>query len=387
MSKAEAGKSTGKGVPLDIRTIAAEVSWKLLQMRGVHPVYNTAPGGFKIVELRQGAPSPSNFKVDSLACDDEDLFWKLNRAFDCQGVSTAFLSVCACLAQQGLTLVFKDTTVTNFYAVNGPINSSSLNQIRLSVDDPATHKTYTMDLLSTLKAREDLAFFPISLQEMFIDSDPRWFSEAEMMNAKRVAKYLDIPEDRYLMHWWSCFELDDQSMVHFDLCGPAYGLYEYALTIAGKRSPVFSVVMEQVDIRPHPCQTDFAHKFTMTHLGKKNPGRSVPLPKEFPPFAQEKLSLEVTPVDVMQEKIGCPQELQAELAATLVHKAISDALGHGRPEHLKVTLRGIVKRPQLNGCHARVICVVDGRVGVELDSGEKIQVLPEKIIATWFCLR
>eukprot|EP00435_Cladocopium_sp_Y103_P002045 s854_g1.t1 len=214
-----------KAAVLDIRRIAAEVSWTYLQKQGTHPVYNTAPGGFKIVEWRQGAPSPKNFTVDSLACDDENLFWKLDRAYDCQGVSTAFLSVCACLVKQGLTLVFKDTTVTNFYAMNGPVDSTSVNDIQLSADDPDTQETYTMDLLCTMK-----------------------------------------------------------------------------------------------------------HK--------------------------------------------------AELAAALVQRAISDGLEDGRPGHLTVTLKGIVKRPQLNGCHARVICVVDGRVGVELESGEKIQVLPEKLIAT-----
>ena len=369
-----------KGLRLDIRTIAAEVSWKYLEVREIHPVYNTMLGGFKIGGFRQGAPSPESFIVDSLACDDEDLFWKLNRACDCQGVSTAFLDVCACLAKQGLTLIFKDSIVTNFYAVNGPINSTSVNDTQLSVDDPATHQTYTMDLLATLKHHQQLASFPISVQKRFTDS-PLMNSEAEIENAKEVAKYLGIPEEGYLMHWWSCFELDDQSMVHFDLCGPAYGKYEYERTIAGKRSPVFLVEMEQVVLRPHPSK-DYAHKFTMTHMGTKTPGRSVPLPVGFLPFAQEKVNLEVSPLDVMQKRIGCPQGLQSELAAALVHRAISEALREGQPEDLKVTLRGIVKRPQLNGCHVCIICIADDRVGVELESGEKIQVLPEKLVVT-----
>eukprot|EP00435_Cladocopium_sp_Y103_P000362 s162_g1.t1 len=366
------------GLAVDIRTIAAEASWTYLQLRDTHPVYTTAPGGLKIVEWRPGAPSLANFIVDSLACDDENLFWKLNRADDCQGIATAFLSICACLAKRGLTLVFDGTPVANFYAVNGPINSTSVNETHISLDDPKTQKTYTLDLLTTLRKRKQLASLPTSLRRLF--EDPRYaISEAEITNAEKVAKYLEIPEDRYVMHWWGCFELEDQRMVHIDLCGPAYGLFDYETTIAGNRAPVFAVVTEQLFLKPHPNQKDYAHKFHMTPCGKKNPARCTRLPAAFPPFAQEKINLEVTPVNVMQEKLGCPQRLQEELPATLVRKAISGSLEHGQARTLEVRLQHIVKRPGLDGCQARIICIVDDRVGVELESGEKIQVLPDKL--------
>ena len=366
-----------EGLSVDIRTIAAEASWECLQLRSVHPVYETTTDGFKIVKWCRGAPSPKNFIVDSMVCKDEDLFWKLNRAYDCHGISTVFLCVCECLSRQGFNLVFDGASVTNFYAVNGLMDPASVCEVKISVDDPETNRVFKMDLLSTLAQRMHLASASLSVLKMFDDPEHK-ISKAEIENAIKNGIYLGIPVNKNVMHWWSCFELENQNMVHFDLCGPAYGLYDYKRTVDGKHSPVFTVVTGQVQLQPH-TNPNYAHKFTMTHLGKKDRHRVVRFPAEYPPFSlQEKISLEATPVEVMRERIGCPEALQEQLAAALVQHVISEALTRQQGP-LCFKLHGIAKRPSLNGCQVRAICVDTGRVGVELESGEKIKVLPGKL--------
>lgn len=121
--------------------------------------------------------------------------------------------------------------------MNGYINAN------LFVENPDTHEAFTTDLLSTLQQRVQLASAPVSVQNKFDDPE-HMISESEIRHARTVAKYLDIPEDHLVLHWWNCFELGDGSKVHFDHCGPAYGLLDYERTICGNRSPVFAILAE-----------------------------------------------------------------------------------------------------------------------------------------------
>lgn len=109
----------------------------------------------------------------------------------------------------------------------------------------------------------------------------------------------------------------------------------------------------------------------------------VRLPADFLPFACEKTNTAVTPTDEMLRKhVDVLKRWKPQTDAT-VNDILLSAIRQETERHaassVVVELSGIAQRPALNGTVANVVAVVDERVAVELESGERIKLLPSKL--------
>lgn len=179
--------------------------------------------------------------------------------------------------------------------------------------------------------------------------------------------------------------MDNKRMIHVDLCGPAYGLRTYGEAASSRQpAPVYSIETEATNFLPSPLE----HKLQLSRMvdepfNSEEGQRIARFPAEFLPFSNEKLNPEVTPTDEMLRRhiqflMHDKPVLDSLVDSIFLIVAEQDARAN-RHSPSAVRLSGIEKRPALNGSAARVVMVVEDRVAVALETGEKIKLLPSKL--------
>ncbi|CAE7496387.1 Creg1 [Symbiodinium sp. CCMP2592] len=307
---------------MEIRALAAEVSWKLAASKVTHPVYQKVPHGYRILRRDPGPASPDT-AFDS-ACDVFppevilDRFWMLERCCRCQ------------------TIV-----------------AQLLRQVHLSCADPDTQELFTTSMYNTATSQEAVASMPLKVQQLL--GIAAGMPAAELERFRHLAEHLSIPID-----------------------GPAL------VVSCRQRAPVYSIETEATSLLPSPLE----HKLQLSRMvdepfNSEEGQRIARFPVEFLPFSNEKLNPEVTATDEMLRRhiqfLMHDKPVLDSLVDSIFLIVAEQDIKAKRHSPSAVRLSGIEKRPALNGSAARVVMVVEDRVAVALETGEKIKLLPSKL--------
>jgi len=381
-----------------------EVSWVLAFFNGNQRVYDKHGADFHIVSVEAGPKSVQktfrNYPADWTTDCIRNAFWTLERSCGCNTVVAVQLSVCKALVDMGISLVHNGIRVNNFYAVNGGFDISDLEEITVTVTDPEDPKNmFRTGLYSTVPDLAKLASFPDRVCQLLGRASPVGNDDE---NTRVIADYLKIPIDKYVVHWWCCFVLDNGTMAHMDLCGPAYGMFSYAKRAAAtcgasyddtsNEAPVCIVESPALCVAPlDPSAAErFPHKLQMTRQADDGCGlRMIRLPPTFRPYAHEKINPEITPTDCMLDRHAKDLAGFADEIKSIVNQLGRQAIGRScvpssplrsASQTMMVRLCHISKRPELNGQSATVLSISGDRVAVQLQSGEGIRLLPSTLV-------
>eukprot|EP00928_Gymnodinium_smaydae_P020540 TRINITY_DN17939_c0_g1_i1.p1 TRINITY_DN17939_c0_g1~~TRINITY_DN17939_c0_g1_i1.p1 ORF type:complete len:646 (+),score=113.03 TRINITY_DN17939_c0_g1_i1:93-1940(+) len=381
---------------VEIGDVAAEVSWMRAAAKSSHAVYETNGTEFRFVKQEANHPTVENtFAETPASCSRQhlrDSFWKLERSYDCNNIVAWLLSTCASLLERGIVLTHNGISVTNFFAVNGAFDTAALDDVRLVVVDPDSPEVvHNLGIYSTVPNHRKLAELPDRI--CYLLGRGSEYQDHEWAAAEKRAQHLKIPLERYVEHWWACFVLSDKTMIHVDLCGPAYDLYHYrqcgscaaADTEQMREAPVYIVTSREVYVGLYPEEVEklHPHKMQMTRFAVEDGRRLVRLPSEFMPFSHEKLSPGVTPTDKMLERHQDVLARDAHPLGVVLDRLVLQLLSKSCKEKNNMTwmveLQGILSKPHLNGELAKVIDVYEDRVAVSVGTNDNIRVLPSKL--------
>eukprot|EP00918_Siedleckia_nematoides_P032132 GHVU01069548.1.p1 GENE.GHVU01069548.1~~GHVU01069548.1.p1 ORF type:complete len:562 (+),score=68.76 GHVU01069548.1:156-1841(+) len=395
---------------VEIREVAADVSWHSLSNRCSHKIFKKVNDGFEIVGVEAGAPTIDNcFKEDDWPEEDSkrDVFWKLHRYQGCDELAHSLVDMCIKLDARGVKLQHEGVNVQNFFLLNGPIDTSDLavdsksgKPWYLSVRDPKSGKSYKISPYTTESSLTKLDKFPNSIRLLLGMKLPdREYRLGHKESWKPLADYLKVSSEFLTPHWWCGFVLESGRMIHVDLCGPAYNLYFYqgveilddnnklpTRSSSSLEAPVYITVTPQLSIMKFPLELadKFPHKLMMCRSSVDPDGsaRIQSLPDEFRPFKHaDKLNLEVTPVSD-EARSGKRLAYSDEVAQSIVDKLVFRAIQR-REDNVGATacINGIVSRKELNDREFPLIGVNDkGRVIIEIDEGkEKITVATKTV--------
>ena len=166
---------------------------------------------------------------------------------------------CHQLVNRGVILVHDGRRVVNFFAVNGGMDISDLEDIKLKARDPGSKQMYECSLYSTHSNHVHLSTFPHSVCNLLgITAD-------QITDIKSVADCCEIDVNYFVPHWWVCFTLENHKAVHVDICGTAYNLFHYRKSLSGSEAPVCmtetqellnSISQQQEKETPHKTEHD-----------------------------------------------------------------------------------------------------------------------------------
>ena len=152
---------------VDIRDIAAEVSWASETEIKSHTVFDVVDDGFHAVKSQPGAPTVDNtFRNYPTEWTDDkkrNMFWKLRRDHQCDYLSVRLLATCFDLCKRGIKLVYDNITVDNFFVMNGGIDVSDLEVFTISAKDHKNGKLFKTGLYSTSKHKGEISGFPLKI--------------------------------------------------------------------------------------------------------------------------------------------------------------------------------------------------------------------------------
>ena len=379
---------------VDIRDIAAEVSWASETEIKSHTVFDVVDDGFHAVESQPGPPTVDNTfrKYPTEWTDDKkrNMFWKLRRDHQCDYLAVRLLATCFDLCKRGIKLVYDNITVDNFFVMNGGIDVSDLEVFTISAKAHKNGKLFKTGLYSTPKHQEEISGFPLKIKELLMRGGV--VNKQESANMKKLAKYLKTKDDTFVVHWWCCFMLDNGEMVQVDLCGPAYDLNIYRNTIDGNKAPVYTISSTQLCIKllPEVAAAKYPRKLQMSRLNASG-NKIVSLPESFRPFKfSDKMNIEITPADqileVRKRDIVETKDHTKDIVDRLLLLSIENDI-NGRikdtkqNERSRITVKpsGIKNRIDLNGKEFEVHSVYNGRVAVMIDGSAGVRLSPSKL--------
>ena len=359
----------------EIGVICAEVSYQARYVQQSHTVFKRMDNVFEGVTVAKEVADVNNFFTEDSEFrnyeEKRNYFWKIRRAAGCHVFTRDLLNVCHQLVNRGVILMHDGRRIVNFFAVNGCMDISDLEDIKLKARDPDSKQIYECSLYSTHHSRVQLSTFPQSVCELLS------ITAGKVNQLKSVADYCDMDENYFVPHWWVCFTLENHKAVHVDICGTAYNLFHYMKSLSGPEAPVYMTETQEFLILPQQHK-ETPHKLYMLLVGAQS-SLLEKLPREFRPFiTAEKINMEITPTDALlaRSKESYLQD-HGSIVNSVLHNCIQLSLSECQSILVKVS--NIVKCPELNGQVLKAHSFTKDRIVIEQKNGRNVKLLPDKL--------
>jgi len=225
------------GLHINVMSVAALVSRLLLNMPGcqqrtrVTRVVNERTLEVARVPIDSPIDSPEKFWPQGykLAVDrQQQLFWKVVRSHGCNEAAAVLAASLAQLRRMGATLVHQGERVSNVLILAAEdLDVKDLVPGDIELVDPILGNR--IKVLSTYALLQRLQGIDPVVADRLGVSPADFNVDSEKLSRIR-ASGRELHE--VVPHWWVAVELEsfeckDHKLVHLDVCGPAYNIFEY----------------------------------------------------------------------------------------------------------------------------------------------------------------
>lgn len=231
---------------IDVLAVSALISWKFTAHHvAKHRVFRRTrneAGVLEIVKVVRGAPTIENsFTSDSYFGSTQErinLFWKIQRSHGVQEPKILLAYTLRELQNRGARLTFRGQLVENVVILN---SVASLEGLDLGLK--YRYKGHEVPFYFTPDKESKLKTLPHKILDEMLEPRVDTFNARRRVaphTNKEFSKASGLSLDNFVPYWWIAFVLPE-SMVHVDLSGTAYDLFEYHLVPGGgcKTRPKF----------------------------------------------------------------------------------------------------------------------------------------------------